>query len=766
MKETLQLIALKVEEGSVGGRKLSPNKPYYFIDGFDIIDDTYLKVRKDRTNEVNIYEDYFKGESAYPSVHISAIVGENGSGKSTVVEFLMRIINNFAATSIGEYSPNQRTNEHLHYVDGVKGSLYFRKDDTIWEIRVRNRNVQLIDYSPNGYDGEWYEFIYNGLSAYWDNEESDSPIEDKERSPFERWKNKNQSLEDIYKALFYTYISNYSIYAYNTSDYREESNNVTYERKCRRLGSQNKRLDNDDCNWLHGLFHKNDGYQCPIVLSPYRDNGNIDINSENHLSKERLLSLLVSSPNGFSVLNGHLKAVRFSMSKRKDIFDAAYLKRGKDEDKLYHKLDSKGWAKLRNMVPKLWAVMYGIDLDKYKTERRHYDYALDYLTYKTLKISAQYSQYQQFHNYHVNKRNSIDEKLLESLVRKLSVDHSHITKKIRQTLAYLVYGIYEQQSDLETFEVDIQSMASGRIAEIMEIEKGKTNSPLNHRIVYSFDDLVPPPIYETDIKLKEIVEEGNKEVPFETLSSGEKQQVYTISSTLYHLSNIESIFDDENNERITYTHCNIILEELELYFHPELQKNLVKYLLDGVRQMHFKRLKAINVCMVTHSPFILSDIQSKNILALEKAGSTKSGLCTFGANIHDLLKTSFLHDSVIGDYAQWIINRIVVLMQVYQSMQNKKWRHKITREYWFLKPYLQYSADKKRGKCISFNGDLIKKDFPKEYIYERILVIDEPIVRAALIDEYKNVFGDLNATEEIAALTKRLEELKQLSAEA
>lgn len=46
------------------------------------------------------------------------------------------------------------------------------------------------------------------------------------------------------------------------------------------------------------------------------------------------------------------------------------------------------------------------------------------------------------------------------------------------------------------------------------------------------------------------------------------------------------------------------------------------------------------------------------------------------------------------------------------------------------------------------------------------MVIDEPIVRAALIDEYKNVFGDLNATEEIAALTKRLEELKQLSAEA
>lgn len=766
MKEALQLIAIRIGEGSTGGRKLSSEKPYYFLDGYDIIDDNHVNVSRERAKAVNIYDDYFHNEQQYPSVHISAIVGENGAGKSTVIEFMMRIINNFGAATLGEYSPNQRTNEHLHYIEGVNGSLYYRKDEKIWEIRVKNRNVQLIDYVYNNKESDgWYEFIYNGTTAYWDNEISDVLIDNKEQVPFEKWSDKEFTLEDIYKGLFYTYISNYSIYAYNTSDYWKESNNVTYERKCRRLGSSNKRLENDDCNWLHGLFHKNDGYQCPIVLSPYRFNGNIDINSENHLSKERLLALLVSSPNGFSVLNGHLRAVRFSMIKRKDVFDAVYLKRGRGEDRLYTKIDAKGWSKLRKRIPEMWSDVYGLNLEQYKEQRKHYEYALDYLTYKTLKISAQYPQYHQFHNKHKDVRNKIDETLLQKLIIRLSVDHSHITKKIRQILAYIVYGIYEQQGD-GGFVVNIQDVALGPTADVIKAEFEKSGPVGPKRFVYSIDDLVPPPIYETDINLEDINSNKRKDVAFETLSSGEKQQVFTISSILYHLSNIESIFNDGNKERITYSHINVILEELELYFHPELQKNLVKYLLDGIRQMHFCKIKAINICLVTHSPFILSDIQSKNILALVKTGDTKGGLCTFGANIHDLLKTSFLHDSVIGDYAQWVINRIIILLQVYNYLKDGEWRHRLSSDYWFLKPYLQLEDEKRRGKGLSIRGELIEKDFPKEKIFASILTIDEPIIRTALLDEYKKVFGNISAVEEIAALNKRLEELKKQTAEA
>lgn len=757
MNETLQLIAIRIGKNSTGGRKLSPDHHYYFIEGYEVIDDKHIRVRNDRLNEVIVYNDYFHGESSYPRIHISAIVGENGSGKSTVVEYIMRIINNFGAATLGEYSPNQRTNEHLHYIKGVDGSLYYRKDATIWEIRVKNRNVQLIDYSIYKNEGDWAEFIYNGTSAFWDNEVPESPIEEgKDSNPFERWTSKERKVEAVYKELFYTYVSNYSIYAYNTSDYKEESNSEAYERKCRRWGSVNKPLKNEDCNWLHGLFHKNDGYQCPIVLSPYRHNGVIDINTEFKLSRERLQALLVSSPNGFSVLNGHLRAVRFEMEKRKDVFDAAYLKRGTGEDRLYTKIDVKGWTRLRKLVPQMWSEVYGLELEWYKDKRKHYDYALDYLTYKTLKISAQYPQYHQFHNKHKDIRNKIDDAMLNKLIVRLAVDHSHITKKIRQILAYIIYGVYEQKGEGK-FEISIQEAAAERASSVMrkEMEKGP------RRILYSFDDLVPPPIYNTDIKLQELSPDRTDEVPFETLSSGEKQQVFTISSILYHLSNLESIFSDGNKERITYTHCNIILEELELYFHPELQKDLVKYLLDGIKQMRFRNIKAINVCMVTHSPFILSDIQSKNILALVKSGNTKGGLCTFGANIHDLLKTSFLHDSVIGDYAQWVINRIIVLLQVYKYLKDDEWRHAITKEYWFLKNYVEYDRTRPKGERLRIIPELIEKDFPKDHIFNRIMLLDEPIIRAALLDEYQKVFGDLSTEKEIVALSKRIEELKK-----
>jgi predicted ATP-binding protein involved in virulence len=405
----------------------------------------------------------------------------------------------------------------------------------------------------------------------------------------------------------------------------------------------------------------------------------------------------------------------------------------------------------------MWAKEYGLNLERCN-KRKHYEYALDYITYKTLKISARYRQYSKFYSTHRDRRNSIDEGILKTLVAKLAIDHSHITRKIRQVLVYLSYGIYEQGRE-DRFEVSVQNTVTSMVKQVMETELNKNEKDIPHRIIYSFDDLVPPPIYDVDIKLVDI-SSNTDGIGFETLSSGEKQQVFTISSILYHLSNIQSIFDDENKERITYSHCNVILEELELYFHPELQKNLVKYLLDGIRQMHFKKIEAINICMVTHSPFILSDIQSKNILALDKDGNMKSGLCTFGANIHDLLKTSFLHDSVIGDYAQWIINRIIILLQVYQCINDNIWRHPITKEYLFLRPYLDYVPEKGRKNSVSFNSSLIKKDYPPEHLFSLIMTIDEPIIRSALLDEYESVFGDLSAAQKIDELKKRIEFLE------
>jgi hypothetical protein len=75
--------------------------------------------------------------------------------------------------------------------------------------------------------------------------------------------------------------------------------------------------------------------------------------------------------------------------------------------------------------------------------------------------------------------------------------------------------------------------------------------------------------------------------------------------------------------------------------------------------------------IVTHSPFILSDIPESNVLSLgTKDGHTPSS--TFGANIYDLLQDSFFLDSDIGELAYSKINELVGLYNQEDSDSRRK----------------------------------------------------------------------------------------------
>lgn len=65
---------------------------------------------------------------------------------------------------------------------------------------------------------------------------------------------KNNLLNELYKHFFYTYISNYSIYAYNTNDYYQECNSDKFEELIRR--EKKKKYPTEYKNWLNGIFHK------------------------------------------------------------------------------------------------------------------------------------------------------------------------------------------------------------------------------------------------------------------------------------------------------------------------------------------------------------------------------------------------------------------------------------------------------------------------------------------------------------------------------
>lgn len=540
MTEFYIFAVVVTSEGSVGKRKLKAFTPYFLCDGWHFEGSKIIRSKKKMLYK-SPYNEYLQSKNGL-SLSISAIVGENGSGKSSLVEFIIRLINNFATSIFGEQNMTLAF-EHLHYIDGVEGKLYFSIGGIPYMVSVENRSVTLESFSSQPKNEDELEFVAYTTPDIFDNEQPKVPVED--TTPISEWKDRKSDdmsiKEKLSKFFFYTLVNNYSIYAYNSLDYKEENTSLDYESKIRKK----KYATDDERSWLNGIFHKNDGYQVPLVLSPYRDKGNININLENELSKERLMALMIMPKQNFRVINKHLKVCGILISRKKYAYDAKRIR----EKGYYKNLSQAGFSKIEEMLVELWGAVIAEDLTRYK-DRRYFKEAIDYLTYKTLKISVLYSQYKRyFYANHHNIRSRVDEKQLKALVIRLSLDKSHITRKIRHILAYICYGMYENQ-----LEYDI-SLLSDKAKEIIDKEVAKGN-PFGKQFIYGIDDLVPPPIF--DVKIQLVDQQNGNDVAFETLSSGEKQQAFVVSSFLYHLGNIESVFRDNNKNRIAYSNVCII----------------------------------------------------------------------------------------------------------------------------------------------------------------------------------------------------------------
>lgn len=109
----------------------------------------------------------------------------------------------------------------------------------------------------------------------------------------------------------------------------------------------------------------------------------------------------------------------------------------------------------------------------------------------------------------------------------------------------------------------------------------------------------------------------------------------------------------------------LLLDEPELSMHPAWQKSYLKALIDLTSSIKDKKF---HLAIATHSPFLLSDIPSENIIFLDK---DRDGKCkvvdglkdrkqTFGANIHTLLSDAFfMEDGLMGEYAKSKINELI-----------------------------------------------------------------------------------------------------------
>lgn len=113
----------------------------------------------------------------------------------------------------------------------------------------------------------------------------------------------------------------------------------------------------------------------------------------------------------------------------------------------------------------------------------------------------------------------------------------------------------------------------------------------------------------------------------------------------------------------------LLIDEGDLYYHPQWQKNYLNDLVDGLEFIFSNN--NVQVIITTHSPFILSDIPRQNVIYLKRS-KTEDGdvrcevsdnehhIQTFGANIHELFTDSFfLSNGLMGEFARSYIDRLI-----------------------------------------------------------------------------------------------------------
>lgn len=311
-----------------------------------------------------------------------------------------------------------------------------------------------------------------------------------------------------------------------------------------------------------------------------------------------------------------------------------------------------------------------------------------YLIYKTLAIISKYPNYQELSiniftaidfvndtNIMFNLREHI-EKAVDKILDDVKNEKTHITLKIRQCLNFgQCHPYYDvQYNDDEIKFVDISNFYK----KIIKIG----DKALKNTYDYFF-----PPIFGVDILLEHIEADKTTQIKRERktvnnnnlfiqctnkkysllsqLSSGERQQINTVSSIIYHLKNVNSVSNDKG-KLVKYQHVNLIFEEIELYFHPEFQRTFLNFLLKNLSKTKLE-LKSVNLCFVTHSPFILSDIPHQNIMVLDKGKSKICPLKTLGANIHEMLANDFLLEYTIGEHTKGKIDMFIEEYLKYQK---------------------------------------------------------------------------------------------------
>ena len=616
-------------------------------------------------NNSRVPKDFFGN-----NITVHAIVGENGSGKSSLLELMYRLINNFSfMLELGMHKSAGAMK--LCYVQGIKANLYFMLDGQKGEVRAYDDEMNFL-YADYEQKLTFHRVEHNGgQRVVFDNISIRDEVvrEATITAPVAR-------MAEVARRFFYTIVSNYSIQSYIDDDYANERTLIEYhpdlvEEKGGKKQISRKVIEREGGDvWIHNVFHKNDGYRTPIVLNPYREEGTLDMSREYRLAIYRLSSIFLKAKQlNINLLDDYeYRTIEYT-------YDRLSLER-KFEKQFYRKVRYyQEWVSMLDIKGEILSrpnsiacqILEGLGL----ANRSDLDVPLVrdaclYMVYKVLSIASKYPPYYEFEDfgdiesYFQTTDDIRTPELLKALLDTIEKDHSHITLKYRQMKRFLsliekapnvVYRL-EKRFDYEEY---VHALIKYEVWE---------KYPRNMQDIL---ESLPPALFTIDIVL--IKKDEQKELNLRHMSSGERQFLFTCSTFIYHLLNLKSVHE---YKRVRYRCMNLVLDEVEICFHPEYQRKFIKKLIELLIKLKLNYKCSLNIILATHSPFILSDIPRQNILYLEdgRCINDEIEVNPYAANVNDILHQSFfLKDSFMGEFA---LERMKNLMDEIDNLDRRK----------------------------------------------------------------------------------------------
>ncbi len=597
----------------------------------------------------DVLEPQFFGKN----ISVSAIVGKNGAGKSSLLELLFRMVNNFGYMLGANVRKNKKGSKYVKYVDGIYADLKYRIDDELVILKCR-------------YDKVWYSYEGKTFCLFDSLDAKDTFGQERPRADMEEEAQEIDVVSmdaalriELCKHFFFSVVTNYSLQSYNSNDYLDEE--ALGHHYVDDIG-----IDKND-SWLDGVFHKNDGYLVPISLNPERYKGFFDLQKETDLTSSRLEILLIEAKrrNINFIDNYELDDIEYSFS-----WDYIANKVSLEKDSIKDEYELRSAIRLiaedSHSVLAILLERYGFHVDD--SENLLFYVGIAYLFYKTHSIAASYPIFgapkQMVNVEHLDEICHDEDTIVQyaSFIKQLIHDKSHLTTKLRKTLNFMKALVNGQNLE-ESFSY--YRDYTHFVGEVLS-----KRPSLEDRMA-----ILPPPFFKSKVYLRQI--DTGKRMLYSKLSSGERQYLFTFSALLYHVFNIKMTPVNRPHYRL----ANLMLDEVEICFHPEYQRTLVYRLIELLRQFRLNYRFSINIILTTHSPFILSDIPKSNVLYLENGKSVGETIYkdTFGANVNDILHQSFfLKKGFMGEFAR---DKIQSVIDFLNSKNSSKWTKESSLEF-------------------------------------------------------------------------------------